>query len=485
VAALLTVGTTAGTMVTWAQQPDNSQSGAGPAGNPAAVGNPDQTGNEPRPSVTLVTPITGARDFNPGSKGAARSYILPVLEWMGQADTGLNGAPGFSNLETRSNFLGSLTAERLRSNSQTALDLGGGVSLYGNRLRNSSSTGVPNRSYASVARVSLAETVIRRRWELLLSDHGLYLPESSFGFSGFGGLGDIGGGLGAGLGNGYYGNPSTLNPTLLPDQTILTGNSRRISNTALAEITYRPTARTAFTATGIYGLLHFLTPGFIDSNDWSFLGGYNFQLSARDQIGINYSHTLSKFSSGKSRVLSRGFQLFYGRRLTARLSLELAAGPSLTQIGQSSAAGVVTRGFWTTFDSLKYKSERGDLSLFFARSLSGGAGVLPGAETDVVQMTASRSLTRRWYGTVNLGHSYNQSLIQVVSTERRSDAEVWMGGLSFGRDFGENMSFHVDYNAQRQITSVPLCTTTNCGKISLRQVGGVGVSWHGRPLFRR
>ncbi len=471
-----------GAMTAWAQQQDNPQSGVSPAGNPenpSAASNPDQAGNEPVPAVIPVTPITGARDFGPGPSGGGHSYVLPVFQWTGLADTGINGAAGYSNVQTRSVYLGSLTAERLKSHSQTALGLAGGAYLYSESLRANKST--PPPSYGTLLKANLSETVIGRRWELLLSEQGLYLPESSFGFSGAGGLS----GLGGGLEPGTLGNQSSLNPTLLPNQTLLTGTSRRVSNAAVAEVTYRPGARSSFTATGLYGLLNYLDPGFIDSNYWTFLGGYNFQLSRRNQIGINYTHTLFKFSSNNVELLNRGAQLFYGRRLTGRLSLEVAAGPTLNQIAQPRGAGVVTRGFWTTFDSLKYEGGRGQVSLEFARYLSGGAGVLLGAESDLARVTAGRQLTRKWHGTLDLGHAYNQSLIQQNSAQRRSKYETWLAGFTFSREFGDHVTLHFEYNAQRQIANTSLCATTNCGTIHLRQMGGIGLSWHGRPLGLR
>jgi len=469
-------------MTAWAQQQENPQSGVSPAGNPeipAAASNPDQTGNEPFPAVVPMTPITGARDFGPGPSGGGRSYVLPVFQWTGLADTGINGAAGYSDVQTRSVYLGSLTAERLKSHSQTALGLAGGAYLFSDSLRANKST--PPPSYGTLLKANLSETVIGRRWELLLSEQGLYLPESAFGFSGAGGLS----GLGGGLETGGLGNQSSLNPTLLPNQNILTGTSRRISNSAVAEVTYRPGARSSFTATGLYGLLDFLDPGFTDSNYWTFLGGYNFQLSRRNQIGINYTHTLFKFSANNFELLNRGFQLFYAHRLTGRLSLELAAGPTLNQIAQPQGAGVVTRGFWTTFDSLKYQGGRGELSLDFARYLSGGSGVLLGAESDQARMTAGRQLTRKWRGTLHLGHAYNQSLIRQSAVQRRGQFETWLAGFTFNRDFGDHVTFHVEYNAQRQIANISLCGTTDCGAIHLRQVGGIGLSWHGRAVGLR
>jgi hypothetical protein len=471
-----------GAMTAWAQQQDNPQSGVSPTGNPenrSAASNPDQAGDQPFPAAIPVTPITGARDFGPGASYGGRSYVLPVFQWTGLADTGINGAAGYSNLQTRSVYLGSLTAERLKSHSQTALGLAGGAYLFSDSLRANKAAPIP--SYGTLLKASLSETVIGRRWELLLSEQGLYMPESSFGFSGGGGLS----GLGGGLEPGALGNQSSLNPTLLPNQTLLTGTSRRISNTAVAEVTYHPGARSSFTATGLYGLLNYLDPGFIDDNYWTFLGGYNFQLSRRNQIGINYTHTLFKFSSNNFELLNRGFQLFYGHRLTGRLSLEVAAGPTLNQIAQPQGAGVVTRGFWTTFDSLKYQGGRNEVSVDFARYLSGGAGVLLGAESDLARVSINRQLTRKWRGALNLAHAYNQSLIRQSLVQRRSQFETWVAGFTFSREFGDHVTFHVEYNAQRQIANALLCTTTNCGTIRLRQVGGIGLSWHGRPLGLR
>lgn len=466
-------------MTSWAQQQGNIPPTGAQGGNSAQGMNPVSAGNENLSTAVPVVPLTGARDFGPGSSGGGHSYLLPAFIWTGFADTGINGQPGFSNVETRSVYLGNLTLERLKSHSQTDLDLAGGASFYSKSLR--ASHAAPPPSYGTLVQAKLSETLDWRRWQVLLSDQVMYLPESAFGFSGFGGLNSFAGGLGGGA----LGNQPNLNPTLLPNQSILTGNSRRVANTAVAEVAYHPGARSEITVTGLYGLLNFLDPGFVDNNYWGLLAGYNYQLNRRDEFGINYSHYLYKFSGSNFELLDRGFQLFYRHQLTGKLSLEIAAGPTLNQIAQPLGAGVVARGFWSTFDSLKYRAGRTNAELTFARYLSGGGGVLLGAESDMARLTVGRQLARRFRGSLDFGHVFNQSLVQQTSVQRRTKYETWEAGFNFSREVGERLSFYLNYNAQRQTTNNSLCFTADCGTVHLRQVGGIGINWHGRPIGLR
>ncbi len=436
------------------------------------------------PNVEPMTPLSGARDFF--YPGGGRTYAIPAFHWTGLADTNANSAPGTSRLETRSIFLGSLDLRQVQTRTRTNLDYAGGAFFYSRTLRQNSSTAPP--PYGTLHSLDFMENVYWRRWQLLLGDQLLYLPESPFGFSGFGSLSSFGGGLGgASLGNG-----PTINPTLLPDQAILTGNGQRLSNTAIAEVQYAAGARSMITVTGFYGLLHFFESGFIDSRYAGLLAGYNYQLSRRGQISIFYLDYLYRFDVANRQVLARGFQLAYGRRFTSRLFMKLSGGPVAIQVSQP-VGGVVTRPFWSTYDSLRYRTVRNDISLSFIRHVGGGSGVLYGSESDIARLTIGRQISRAFHGSVNFGHAYNQSLTQQASlpllipsnTQRRTRYEVWEAGVNLSRSLGEHVSMSLTYRAQRQISNQTFCFRNNCGARFFRQVGGVGISWHGRPIKLR
>ena len=458
---------------------EGSSEGPSQESSPSTVNYPEPglEGTVPQP----IPPQSGAKDFSYG--GGTRSYAIPAFHWVGLVDTNRGSAPGSSNLETKSIFLGSLDLQQVRTRTQTNLDYTGGAFFFSRDLRRNSST--PPPPYGTLHSLDLMENVYWRRWQLLLGDQFLYLPESSFGFSGLSGLSSFGGGLGgAGLGSG-----AVVNPAHLPDQSILTGSSQRLSNTALAEVQYAPGARSTITVTGFYGLLHFLGSGFIDSNYQGLLAGYNYQLSRRNQISIFYLDYLFRFDVADRQILTRGFQLAYVHRFTNRLLMKLSGGPIASQVSLP-AGGVVTKPSWSTYDSLRYHAVRADFSLSFLRRVGGGGGALYGSESDVARLTIGRQMSRAFYGFVDFGHAYNQALTQHSSlpslipsdTQRRARYEVWEAGANLNRSVMEHVSIYLTYRAQRQISNQTFCFGNNCGARLFRQVGGVGITWHGRPL---
>jgi hypothetical protein len=250
---------------------------------------------------------------------------------------------------------------------------------------------------------------------------------------------------------------------------------------ALTEVQYNVSERSSITATGAYGTLQFLDPGFIDSRYWIFSTGYNHRLSRRDEIAVTYVQNWFKFGGPNQEFLNRGFAILYGHQITGRFSLQLSVAPLFNQSGQP-LGGAITKSFWSTFDSLQYRSPRWDAALSFERMIGGGSGVLPGAETDLAQATIGRQLSKRIRSSLQFSHSYSQSLSQESTLVRRSKYEFWQAGLNLSREFGPHISMYVNYSGQRQISNNPLCVGSNCATVFLRQVGGIGINWHARPV---
>ncbi len=467
----------------WAQQrgaisgssATTPSAGSGQQASQQPTGGPESETEETHPATAVVAPLSGAEDLTPGSKGRVRSYLVPSLQWTGFADTNSNNVPGGSNRETQSTVLGSITLQRVGKHSQLNLDYVGGGFFYSRRLESSSNgKSVTN---GMIHRAGFTQVLAWERWKLLLDDHLLYLPESPFGFGGFGGLNSFAGGLGGS----YFANAPLLSPMLEPNQTILTGRSERLSNVVATQAEYRPGARSALTVTGTYGTLLFLNSSLIDNRYWVLLAGYNFALSRRDVLAITYGHYLYQLGGDNRQILNRGFQLAYGRKITGRLSLELSGGPMANDIAKP-LGGSVLRSFWTTYDSLQYRFRKGSVGISFRRQMTGGSGLLLGAESRVAQFSAGRQLWRTAYFSLDLSQAYNQSLTQETSTSRRTKYEGWYGGAMLSRELGQHMSLSLNYNVQRQISNNPLCFGNDCGTVILRHVGGLGVNWHSRPI---
>src|SRR6202030_255298 len=114
-------------------------------------------------------------------------------------------------------------------------------------------------------------------------------------------------------------------------QGILSTAANRVSNAALVQAQYASSQRTAWTFSGSYGLLHFTTPGYLNSADYGFSAGYNYQLTARDVIGASYMFDALRFSPALASLNNSTFNFNYGRHISNELMFQAGIGPQLSQ----------------------------------------------------------------------------------------------------------------------------------------------------------
>jgi len=446
---------------------------------------------EANPVVLEMPAVAGPEELAPGPSRATASYIISSFQWTGFGDTNTQGGGRGSEVETFSRFMGRVSLRRVRRRSAMDFDYAGGTSFYNRRFRvNPTTLSAPVQM---IHRLGVRQSLQRGRWALGLVDNLTFLPESPFGFAGFSGFGSVGAGVG---GAGFI----NANPLLEPNQTISTGSSRRISNVGMTQMTYEAGRRSSISATAAYGTLNFLGSGFINSNYWLFLGGYNFYLSRTDMFSITYVQTFYRFDRpnsasplGSAESLGRGVLLSYGRRLRGRLSLQLSGGPILTEVAQPQG-GIARSTLLSTYDSLVYQYRSNDINLSYFRNSTGGSGVLFGAETDVVRLALDRQISRSFSGTLEAGHAFNQSLGRTVQagqsagatqssrTGQRSKFETWEAGGTLSRRLRENTRLFVNYHLELQSAIIPACFVSNCGETLLRHVGGIGINWSWRPI---
>ncbi len=444
------------------------------AGQPSA-GGPGTAEEQPVQATPEVAPLSGARVLTPGSASEPQSYLLPSFQWTIFANSNPSSTTVATKTAAQNTFVGNLTLQRARRNSQLNLEYAGGGLLYsGGR---SDDPRVPEPSNGTFHRLSFNQTISWQRWELAVSDQFTLLPESPFGFAGFGGLSSFG----AGLGGSYLASGPVVSPAVEPDQSILTTRARRLGNVALAEVEYVASPRSAITATAAYGNLHFLDEGFLDSSFLRFMTGYNYALTRLDTLALSYSHVNFYYDLQDFDILNHSFLATYGRRLTGRLSLQLSAGPLLNR-AKRGPGNPKTRFLLETYDSLQYKLERGNLKAAFSHSATGGAGVLTGAESNVASFSVGHQLSRKFFSSFRVAYALNKSLATEDETGPRPQYRTFHGSVNFSREFGERTSIYFVYYVQRQNSNVPLRFDSSSGEVLLRHVVGMGFNWHGRPI---
>ncbi len=444
--------------------------------NGAAVQGEEQAPTQETKPTYFAPALSGVEVFAPVT-GSGVSYVQPAVQLAAYANSNPGSTSGSSSVNGEANLVGSLALQRVRTTSQLNLTLqGGAIFNFGPSF--TTSNGETGSSVAAFDSLTATETVTWHRWQLLLADQFSYLPQSAFGFTGFAGLNTVG----LVPGGGITGNP-LLNQAFNPNQTILTGNAQRLSNMATTQVAYRR-GRSAITATAVYGTLHFLESGFIDSNSLSLFAGYNYSLTRRDTIAITALYSDFRFSGGLPGVTNRAVQLNYGRKLTHRLYLQAGAGPIATKFVQPPLGNVTTTS-WTTFTSLQYLVPMGSLGLTYSRFPTSGSGVLIGAENDWVSLWASHQLSHRLNGTLNLSYAYNSTLEKSTGANQQATFNAWTAGVTLSRGIGEFMNGYLNFNVLRQTSNTSVCSVSYCGGDVVQYVIGLGVNWRPRPFRLR
>ncbi len=416
------------------------------------------------------SPLSGAEAFSLGIRSGGRSYVQPSINYRQFADNSQLTTTSVDDWRSAGTLTGSLALQHTRSRSQLGIDYSGGGELF-------STIGSSQFSYH---RLGLSERISWRRVTLLLADSMTYLPESSFGGGGFGGissglLGGLGsGGIGTGLGGGFGGG---LQPGIVPSQSILTGSGRRISNTAMGQIQFTISPRASMTAGGSYGLLRFLDSGFISSNNYQFSTGYNYKLNPSDTIGVAYSVSMMRFDGINSSGDFHDIQLAYGRRLTGRLAMRLTGGPQFGRF-TNPVVGAGDRVSWSVRNSLLHNFRNTDLGLSYAHEASSGSGVAAGADTDRVEGTLSRQLTRMWSGNLVFGFAHNKSIQALNAVATNRNVNTWHTGFQLVRPLSRKASLSFTYNLTGQSAgNPPGCTGLACGRLPLRHQFSLGINW--------
>jgi hypothetical protein len=458
---------------TWAQQTDPRVNPPVAPQRPLSPGEssskaPEESAITPSPEPNQATsdtrPLSGVEQFTLGQMGKRRSYLLSSLQFFQTADTNSGITSGQSNLDAVSTLLGHVTLQRVWSRYELAADYSGGGYLYNTR----------SGLNAAIHQFGVTQRIAWRRWSLLLGDRLGYLPEASFGFGGlhYYGLG------------GSVTNLTNINPIFEPNQTILTARAPRISNTVVAEVDYHIGPKSSIAASGSYGILRFTGSGlgFINSSEAVFQTGYNYSPTHRDTLALTYGLSLFRFEGTNERIQNHSVHGAYGRRITGRLALQLSAGPEIATFSKRTA-GSGTRVSWGMESALLYQFRRTTLGISYANYLTGGAGVLAGAQSHQVHMTVQGQLSRVWFGSLDLGFARNTALQELTTGTVISAFNSGYGGVTLSRPLGRYTSLYFNYYLQRQSSNTGPCTVTICGTVPLRHHFGLGFNWHHRPIL--
>jgi hypothetical protein len=304
---------------------------------------------------------------------------------------------------------------------------------------------------------------------LRLLDQFSYSPNSLFGGAGTGGPGLL-------AEEGPTSAP--LSPIYGAGDTILTGQTRVVNNSAVGEIQYNLSPRSSFTATGSYAVLQYLGGGYISSRDYVVSAGYNYMLTAKDTLDVTYSLTQTNYTGTPQNSDFQQVDLGYAHQLNGRLVFQISAGPELIAFHNyvPSAGNELT---WNLNTGLQYRLRRSSLGAGFTHGANAGSGVFFGSVSDSASGNVSHEFSRFLIGAVNVGYSFNSNLATTVGTA--NEYHNWFVGASLGRELGRYAHLSFNYGAQQQ-PSEGVCPVESCGTNSVVQTIGVSIDLHIRPL---
>ncbi len=454
---------------TWAQQ----QTGAGESqGKPVPPVAPQGAAEGAAEAANPASPagavsLSGPGEFTPGSVHASANYFLPSFQIFEMGDSNFEQRTGPQKFETVNTAVGRLAVQRAGKHSRITADYLGGATTFNHH----------SEFNATMHELGITQIYQGRRWTWLFDDRASYLPESSFGYGGFGWLGSLGSYLGGGMGS----NLANQNPLYSSNQWLFSGRGSRIANTATAQVQLATGRHSAFSLGGSYGLLDFRSAGGIDSRNALFTAGYSRAITPRDTLGLSYGFNTLRFLHIGRSFRVHLLEMDYGHRITGKLAVQ-AGGGAQVSLFNNPFAGSDTSPSWIAHGAVNYNSTKNGFSLSYARYVTNGGGVLIGAYTQAVQFGWSRQLTRHLSGSLGPGFARNTNFAQTTASKGEYTYDSVYAMASLSRSLGRNTTMFLTYNWQNQRAQASACSTANCRTSLLRHLVTFGFDWHRRQL---
>jgi hypothetical protein len=446
---------------------------------PLAVGESSSTRpiDTPAPAPTNSAEerqtISGVEQYSVGLTGGGHSLLEGSVNVSQFLDTNTMSNTNSEAIGTASQVSVQLGLQKTWRNSQLGFQYSSGGLVYGTRGRSSS---FPQQ-------FGVSHSIQLRRWSLSFTNQFGYLPESSAGGIGGAGLGGFGGGglSGGAIGSGVPGLGGQLNPAFVPNQGVYNGASSRISNAFGTQVNYLISGRSSITVGGSLGVLHFLDSSLIDSRQLSVRTGYNYKISGTDTLAVSYGYGRFGFNGGISNVENHSFQLLYGRRLSGRLAWHVGAGPQVSR-NQNQTNGTLKQVSVSASTGLSFTGANGTSSLTYFRAMSGGSGVFAGAQSDSIQFSTGRQVSRLWAASLGLRYSHNKSLGNGGATTTANSFHSWGANVGMSRPLGRYSNMSFNYGVQWQNNRVGTCGGAACTGSFLRNVFGIQFDFSFRPI---
>jgi hypothetical protein len=454
-----------------------------PLASAADNGDADDLNANPQKLVPDNRSLSGAEVFSLGELAGVHNYWQPHIDVNVTADSDGLSQTNVTGWTSWSSVFGGIDLHHISGASNLSLLYSGGVSI--------SNDGSANNEV--VQSLQFIERLTYRRTAFSIIDAVSYLPEAAFGFQGAG----VGPGLGTLPGTGSGG----LQTGFQPQESILTAQGQRLSNSLAPELDVYLTGRSSLTFVGSYSLLHFFDNDLLNSQSGGAQAGYNYQMTRKDTIGVLYHFTAIRYTGFNQSINDNIMQLTYGRRITGKLAFQIGAGPEITSFqtpimgtgstgtggtGTVTPASSSTDLYWSLNTSLRYQMRRTGLGVAYSHGVSGGSGVQAGSIADTVTGNVSRQFSRTFSGNGSMGYGRNNGLTVGTPTSttatQNQTFDYWTANASLNHTVGRTMNMSLIYSLQYQTSNGSFCVGPTCETSLTRHQISLSFGWHDRPI---
>ncbi len=394
-------------------------------------------------------PLSGLQTQDIGTLLEGRNTLAPYISvsqgWTSNAPR-IAASTGGTESSGVTALAGGLTLDHSSARNTTSLSYSGGGQLYT----------VDSDLNSQFHTLQFAQSIVAGRWSFLATD-GLSYQKDAFA------------NLPSLLFPGLYFGPGGLNfkPGLTPGESIIGQNIARINNTSAGQVTYGFSRKTTLTTNFNYGLLHYFEDtGLLNSRQYGGGMGLDHRFG-RNTVGVNYNFTRFSYEGLPESFDSHTVQVLFSHVLTGRMSFEAGGGPSVIV---SNFAGLnTTKVYGSGQIALHYHMRTTDLSAQYGRSVTNGSGVLPGAITDNIGLTANRKLGRAMSANLSGGYARNSG------TFVNSSFNTVYVGTGISHQLGRYATASLGYSLQRQTGSSISDLTVQSATVSFR--------WNFKPVL--
>jgi hypothetical protein len=245
--------------------------------------------------------------------------------------------------------------------------------------------------------------------------------------------------------------------------------AQEMSNLANVELIMQTGLNEMIGFSGTEGLIHFPksteTTGLYNSDTWGAAGFYGRRFAVRHYAGVlyNYSEILASPLNVSSSIQMQSVTGYYTIYPTPSLSLSVSAGPENYKINEASQPSTSA---WTPtwMASAGWQVERASFAASYARSVTGGGGLLGAYRTNGASGSFRLQMTRTWSAGLAAAYYENANVTPLLFSSTGSGHSM-TENLRIDHSFNEHLHANFGYDHVHQdyagIESIALNPNSN------------------------